>query len=266
MDKSNKGSVFVFALWTVFFVSVFTFYTARIANMKIEFVHRVQTRMSLHRISNSGINQLSAKIMNISEGKPPMLFSKIVLPSIEEYIIEKDNDIVYKLSYNYKLDINNGTLYIKVSDSQSRLNLNNAKPRSLQRLLQDVAGLDDEKALELSYSIIDWRDKDNERPFLNVINNEDLLYKLAGVNYVPTNKKYKSIEELLLVNGMTVQIYENIKPFITVFGSMGININTCSLEVLNAVIEDEEITQKIYSFRKRSMGLDESVQQFFYKR
>ena len=152
---------------------------------------------------------------------------------------------------------------MKVSDSQSRLNLNTSKLKPLQRLIEEVVGLDHEKALALSYDIIDWRDKNNERPLLNVINNEDLVYKLAGVNYVPTNKKYKSIEELLLVNGMTVSIFEKLNPFITVFGSGSININTCSKKVLNAVIEDEEITQKIYSFRERYKDEDDIKQVFF---
>ena len=113
MKKNNRGSIFVFALWTVFFVSVFAFYTARVANMKIEFLHRAEARMSLYRILDSGINQLSTKMKILSKEKNKLLFYKIVVPSVDEYIIEKDDDIVYKLSYNYSFEINKGSIFFE---------------------------------------------------------------------------------------------------------------------------------------------------------
>ena len=42
----------------------------------------------------------------------------------------------------------------------------------------------------------------------------------------------ESLDELLLVNGMTKDIFERIKDYVTVWGSGMVNINTAGREVL----------------------------------
>jgi general secretion pathway protein K len=96
---------------------------------------------------------------------------------------------------------------------------------------------------------MDWRDKDNERPGLNVVNNEDLSYKLANYPYTPKNDSFQTKEELLLIIGMTPEIYRKIEPYITLFGSGKIGINTASEVVLRATGLDASVVDKIMRFR-----------------
>jgi general secretion pathway protein K len=53
-----------------------------------------------------------------------------------------------------------------------------------------------------------------------------------------------SLDELALVRGFTPELIRRIEPHVTVYGSTSINVNTASVDVLQAFSEDPVITRE----------------------
>ena len=75
---------------------------------------------------------------------------------------------------------------------------------------------------------------------------EDMADKIANTGLRP----YSSINEILLVEDMTVDKFRNFKDMITVYGNGRVNINTASKAVLVCLGLDEELADIILRFRK----------------
>ncbi len=71
-----------------------------------------------------------------------------------------------------------------------------------------------------------------------------------------TRRSFKRKEEVLLVEGITKDIYNKFKDLITVYGAGKININSASSEVLSALGLDDELINIIMRFRKEYIGAD----------
>ena len=56
-------------------------------------------------------------------------------------------------------------------------------------------------------------------------------------------------EDLLLVDGMDEEVYEEIKPLITVYGSGAVNLNTADAEIMELLGMDEDLIEMIEVFR-----------------
>lgn len=91
----------------------------------------------------------------------------------------------------------------------------------------------------------------------------DILKRLPGVDedlaksiIESTRRAFKRKEEILLVEGITKDIYNKFKDLITVYGAGKININSASREVLYALGFDNELVDIIMRFRKEYIRAD----------
>jgi len=101
-----------------------------------------------------------------------------------------------------------------------------------QRLLRHL-NLDD----ELVYAIIDWIDKDENVSIPGGA--EDFTYLRFDPPYRTPNAMMASVSELLLINGITRDIYAILEPYVTVLPEYtAINVNTASVEILTALSSD----------------------------
>jgi DNA uptake protein ComE-like DNA-binding protein len=107
--------------------------------------------------------------------------------------------------------------------------------------------------------IVDGQEKVIDEGALININlaSSEILKRLPGLddglvkNIMESSRKpFKLKEELLLVEGITKDIYNKFKDLVTVYGAGKININTVSAEVLSALGLDEELTWAILRYRK----------------
>jgi general secretion pathway protein K len=91
------------------------------------------------------------------------------------------------------------------------------------------------KALELApepvQAILDWIDPDTETRFPNGA--EDDYYTEQQPAYRAGNRPLLSVRELLLIKGITAEIYRKLAPFVTCLPRAGrINVNTAPRQVL----------------------------------
>ncbi len=93
-----------------------------------------------------------------------------------------------------------------VTDESSRLNLNTASKRQLMILVRAVVGDSDEvDPLEIVSAILDWRDTDST-PQGQDRDTEGEYYRRLPRPYRVRNGPFDTVEELLLVKGVTGQI------------------------------------------------------------
>lgn len=135
-----------------------------------------------------------------------------------------------------------------IIDEDRKININTAEVEVFKKLFQNVAFLDEESATELAYCIIDWRDEDSgfQHPTYGA---EESYYRNLKHPYKVKNAKYELLEELLLVKGMNIEIFDRIKGYLTVLGGGKINLNTASKEVLSSLGISDDLIDKILSFR-----------------
>jgi len=138
-----------------------------------------------------------------------------------------------------------GEFSYRLTDEESRLNVNLAPPERVDRLL---AALDIEKRERdiINDSLQDWKDANDEHR-LNGAESEDHYLKLP-VPYRARNGNLQDAAELLQIRGVTPALYRGtperpgLGELVTVFGRNTVNINTAPPAVLKALtLSDAEI-------------------------
>lgn len=126
-------------------------------------------------------------------------------------------DTLYKLRQEQERELGIGKFIYTLSDEESKININNAS----EEVISKLPGL----SSELAESII----SSSLRPF-------------------------QAKGEILAVEGITQEAFDECKGFITVHGEGKININTASIQALQAIGLDENIVATIDDFRKGPDG------------
>lgn len=98
----------------------------------------------------------------------------------------------------------------------------------------------DLKAEELVNNIADWVDDDKQS--LNG-GAEAQYYSEFESDKLPPNRAFRTMDELKMIPGMTDDVFEFLKPAITIYGARAINPNYASPEVLKSI--DPTFTTKV---------------------
>ncbi len=136
---------------------------------------------------------------------------------------------------------NNVILMAQISDEQAKFNINILRSRNNQarfiHLLQIVMPqLNLQNAENIAHNISDWL---SENP-----NTTDQIYARHKPPYRAGHRPMVDISELLLVEGITPQIFTALKPYIsTLPGDTKININSATPPVLATLSPNITLTQ-----------------------
>lgn len=253
LARSEQGSLFIFSAWVLLILSIFAFSVGYAVRQKLRGVKHLEIRQDLRYIAEAGIKRARAAVddkdtkqtlvdtVNQSWSHNPELFYDGQIGqgaySVMKYAYSRGN-LLFK---------DNKFLLYGAVDEESKINLNTLKdPEVLSRLIRSALRFDATKALELAETIMDYIDEDDESYASGA---ERKAYLLAGLDYPPKNAKLDDLSELLFVKGMRRAVYEELKPYITLYGSGKVNINTASTHVLRAVGLSESLIRKIESHR-----------------
>lgn len=169
----------------------------------------------------------------------------------EEYLLKdiKLGDGAFTVSFPAGSDEDGKPVYLYgASAEDGRININKAdKADDLTGLL----GITE----EIAECILDWKDSDS---LARVNGAEDSDYEESVPPYRCKDAPFSVAEELLLVKGMTPEIFGGIKGLITVYGdSPKVNVNVVPEAVLSALAGTmfEELPAKIVSFRNGQDGI-----------
>ncbi len=150
------------------------------------------------------------------------------------------------LTGQLSLDLADGTVQIEVIDEAGKLNLNSASPDLIYNLMIMI-GVSSEEADVVTDSILDWRDQDD---MISPNGAEAGFYQSLDNPYYAKNGAFDVTEELLLVRGVTPEMYYGRKGlidgeradfyglqnyFTTFTLARKINVNSAPVQVLAAI-------------------------------
>jgi general secretion pathway protein K len=125
----------------------------------------------------------------------------------------------------------NSNVTVEYMSENARINLNMAS-RTMIAGLFAALGAPPEEAGQLADRVVAWRSP----PKPNVQDEEDGLYRAAGLKYLPRRAPFNSVDELSLVLGLPAAIVERALPFVTVYSSIAeINVLDAAPEVIAAL-------------------------------
>jgi general secretion pathway protein K len=174
------------------------------------------------------------------------------------------------LSTENTFDIGDGKCNVTVVDESSKLNVNLLRDKSgrlnrirIDQLLRLIDLLNQERpghshiGYGLVPSIIDWTDNDDEVTHLSFIRNENLgaessYYGRLRAPCICKNGPLDTLEELMLVKGITPEVFGRIRDYVTVYGDGKININSALKHIIESLSEkmDSVLAQTIVDRRK----------------
>jgi general secretion pathway protein K len=153
-----------------------------------------------------------------------------------------DGRPIYYINGNPTMDLSfpEAEVHVEIIPETSKLNLNSARPELLLRLLMAL-GVPEDPATRIAAAILDWRmpaDPLHPSPF-------DGFYLSQSPSFLPRHSSFLENEELLLVQGITPDLYygstlDNSRPglrdCLSVYGSAGtVDINTAAAATMVAV-------------------------------
>ena len=246
----SKGSILILTLWSISLLVIFALYLGVIVRQRLTLATRLEERYKLRLIAEAGAKRAIIQIVSSMQGGET--YDSLTEAWSSDAGLFQDirvGDGNFSVSYVYVND-KNGNLATRYGaiDEESKLNINTADKIILRNFLKIAAGSSDMDAQEIAASIMDWRDKDSELS-LPIGSAEDRDYRSRYYPYEAKDSHFEVLEELLLVNGIDRQIYEDIKRYITVYGDGKININTAEKVVLLSLGLDRRVADMIISFR-----------------
>ncbi len=262
---NRKGSILIFSLWVLMLLSIFAVHIGLRVRERIDVVSRIETRSRLHHLAQAAVKKAIALIRSdlrkeagqeTAYGKylkynNPEMLSKIVL-----------NEGIAEVSLTAP-DAKQESKRYGVVDEESKININVVDRATLRRLIQLATNIDENQASFLAEAIIDWREPGRSQ--LQGFDS-DSFYASRKHPYSAKDAAYESIDELMLVEGMNKDLFEQIKPYVTIFGNGQININTASVLVLKSLGLDEKVIDKFLSVRRGLDAMDSTVDDYiFYK-
>ncbi len=172
-----------------------------------------------------------------------------------EWITGRPLELMYPRHEPYNVTVEGGQALVAVVGGAGRLNINRVSQALLERILE-VCGVEPGvQTTSLVNSILDWIDQDDLRRPEGA---ESDYYMELERPYLSKNGELQSLEELLLIRGVTLELYQGtqeVPGLVDFFAVTGqntvIDVNSASPRSF-ALIEDfpEESVQEIIALRQ----------------
>ncbi len=222
-----RGSVLIYVVWIVLLLSMFAAGVASRALFVLDLSKRLSEQLRAAYISRGAVEYAT------------VVLGKDAAPSVdalnERWADDESSFHDHPLAggtFSIIADHEGGVARYGLSDEERRISLNSAPAEVLEQLLETTGGMRVEDAKEAAAAIEDWRDPDTDQRPRGA---EGFYYHSLGQAYDCKDGPFENVEELLLVKGITPDVYQRVEPYVTVFGSGRVNINTASLPVLRAL-------------------------------
>ncbi len=142
-------------------------------------------------------------------------------------------------------------VFFSVQDMNGIISLRGPERVALRRLVKHF--MDEENFKVFWDSLMDWEDRND----LKRLNGAEKYYyeNMENLDYHPKNDKIFYKKELLLIRGMTEDIFYKLSPYLTIYPHSGFNPNTAPVPVLIARLNiDEQIARQIVERREGEEG------------
>lgn len=248
--RTRKGSILVFALWTLVLLTVFAVQIGMRIRQRAVVFSRMELRNQLRLLGEAGVKK-AISVLKQDLNRQPTLTSygkwyrynnpdKFAAIQFGEEAVAK----VYQFEEA-------GRKRYGMTDEESKININFADRNVMARIIGMAVHLEQREAERLADAIIEWREfgQTELKGFYS-----DEYYSTQTHPYEPKHAPFETLDELLLVRGFDEKILEQLRPWLTIYGDGLVNINTAPREVIIALGLDEVLADKLLLVRR---GFDE---------
>jgi len=168
----------------------------------------------------------------------------------------------------YSVTIGDRDCDVYLSSENGKINvnaLNNNNREFLVNLLEN-RDVDTSEADTIADSILDWLDTDD---LTHVNGAEDGYYGSLPDPYKAKDAPFYSLEEMTLVQGITPEIFDKIRDYVTVYGNkeISVNVNIAPNEILSSIpglSEDIADELSLYIEENGSISDQEELKELFW--
>ncbi len=241
-QRNDKGVALVLVLWILAFLSVLVGEFCLAMRTEINITTNFKEETLSHYYAKAGVNLATHRL----------IYGGIFPNSVEgdEEAWEEEASEWHLGSKIPSISFGEGSIDIEIQNESGKININYAGSGFLKMMLNPF-DLDEQDRDIIVDSILDWRDADD---LYRLNGAEDEYYESLAHPYKAKNGFFDSVDELLLVRGMTPEIfYGGLKEMVTVYpgetlisskgvkkppvNSSRININSAPPLVLRALPE-----------------------------
>ena len=255
--NNNRGMALLMTILIISLIMVMTLRFNSSMRSSLTSASNLQNTIALDNMSKSAFNSARA------------VLSVDALESSTDNLHEDWANLAVTSQY-FAYFFNRGQGGMKITDHSGRLQINSLLQKKedswtineeqkkvwLNLLSAEEFEFDEDEALNIVEAIIDWLDEDDEPQGFGGA--ESSFYQSLDTPYTPTNGPVEFIEELLLIRGITSELYfgteqiPGLASLVTPHGRDGkININTADAFVLGALSEqiDQDMVDDMLAFR-----------------
>jgi type II secretory pathway component PulK len=242
----------VLALWMIAVVAILSVSISEYVRQKIALSDRLDRRNWLAGIAETGVTRVLYKLRQKKEAAEGYHGLNDTYTSAAGDVRMGEGALA--LSYPVRNPWT-GQMQMRygVEDEEGRFNVNVIDGKRIAKFIEVVAEAEEDQAKEIAYAIVDWRDT-NDSLSDPKFGAEDDDYEDLDPPYEAKDQPFESLDELLLVRGMTPEIFERIQPFVTIYGPGTVNINTAPMEVLMGLGMSKELAGKVVMYRAGQDG------------
>jgi general secretion pathway protein K len=258
--RDPKGVALIMVLWVITILSVIALEFCFAMRTEINVTKNLKEEVQLYAVAEGGVYRGVAELIFKHDPRIQQmrkgLKAEEVPPEKKEWVAD---------GRLYSLPFDQGVNEVRVMGEAGKVNINAVSEKTLRNILTQL-GLEGETRDIVADSILDWRDADD---FIHVNGAENDYYQSLKEPYRCKNANFDSIEELLLVRGVTPELFYGrkttrkeeegqpvdrigLKDIFSIY-SFGeqIDMNSATLPVLRVVLGiPKEIAQQVVRARE----------------
>jgi general secretion pathway protein K len=260
----SRGVALIMVLWVIAILTVVVFEFCFAMRTEVHITNNYKEELQCYAMAEGGIQRAITEL--IYKHDPRVQQIRRTLISQEG---SQDKEEWVADGRSYPLPFNQGTCEIRIMSEAGKVNINLVSESMLRKIVGQL-GLEGEAKDTVVDSILDWRDPDD---FHRVNGAETDYYQSLKEPYNCKNGNFDSVEELLLVRGVTSDLFYGSKGIkkeeegstdrvglkdifsIYSFGEQ-IDINSVTPLVLNVFLGlPQEVSQQVVKAREEK-GFD----------
>jgi len=231
--RERAGSVLILALWALFFLAALALSVGAHVSSSLGLAEAMMKRVRAYSLATAGVARTAAFIAantNSWDGLSQDAWNNSAVFKDNAELADGVFSVVYVQTTRedeeaYRHGVIGEERCISIAPGKLSRNL-------LVALLHHVGGESVTRSGEIADAIIEWTEPRDRRL---TGKRESDYYRDLELPYRKHGGSFQSVYELLLVKGIDEDLFERIRPFVTMYGSGDVNVNIAPREVLLCV-------------------------------
>ncbi len=247
--KNEQGVALIITLLCITLIIAVTVQFNMAMRSDIDSTANFKNRIQLSHAARSGFDYALSVLYEDALASPQV--DSILETWADPELLNADAVAAYEVA-NFQVAIYDHSGKISVNSLLDQAGIPDENQRQiLTRLfVSQMTELENQEVDDLINAIIDWIDENDLTTGFG--DTEDSYYQGLDNPYSCRNGKLETLEELLLIKGMTPEVFDKVSGFLTVHGDGNININTAAAPVLAALDElmTDELAANMVAYRE----------------